>query len=433
MNLDMEKEKVFIDTEAEICTNRNLDSQKICTYLLKNSYKVVDKPQDADIIILITCASVNQTIEASLTKVKELQKYNAELIVVGCLPVIAEERLSEIFKGKTICTDNLNKIDCYFPRNSIKFNHLKDTNTLYQKKIKLFENDNVVVETRRLLKKAKIGRWIDRKTVQIRKNILKNLLGKHSVPYKVLTEKQYHIKIARGCRGNCSYCVIRNAIGPFKSKPLKQCIEEFERGLNDGYKHFVITADDVGPYGTDNGSSLPELLERITSIPGEYEITIESLNPFWIGKYYNALEEIFKRNKITAIYIPFQSGNKRILKLMNRYSDIEKIRTSFPYITLSADFIVGFPTEKEEEFQQTLSLIKDLNLNFGLAHRFSCHDDTEAKKIKPEIPQEAVERRMKYMKKYLRSSGYIVFYKTLLTSFKWSDCLGFVKKNKFDI
>jgi len=148
------------------------------------------------------------------------------------------------------------------------------------------------------------------------------------------------------------------------------------------------------------------------------------------------LEVMASYNNICKhIHLPIQSGNRRILKMMNRYSDIEKIMSAclkikklHPDISLSADIIVGFPTETIEEFKQTLSFIYKINFNFGLIYRFSCNPGTDAEKINPKISQKVMQNRLKYAKKYLRSKGYIVLYKPIFSLQKWSNSLGFIKR-----
>ena len=103
------------------CHLRSLDAEKIRNYFSWNGYKIVNTPENADIIFFISCAAFDKKAENALNKVKKFQKYDAELIVGGCLPVIEKEELANIFSGKTISTKDLDKIDDLFPENKIKF------------------------------------------------------------------------------------------------------------------------------------------------------------------------------------------------------------------------------------------------------------------------------------------------------------------------
>lgn len=415
----------------EVCVRRSLDSKKIFNYLSENKYEIVYDLDNADVIIFVTCAVGDRNTGFSLDMVRELQKYDAELIVAGCLPVIEKEELAKIFDGRTINTKDLDSIGQLFQGNLIEFNALDDANILYETD----EEETHIDPIKKLFGGVKSTEWITSRYFEIRNYILKDQLGEQSAMYRLIVKKQFYIRVSWGCRGNCSYCGIKKAVGPLKSKPLDKCITEFKNGLNAGYKHFSLTADDIGAYGLDDGSSFPELLDEITKIPGDYEIAILEIAPRWIVKYIDDLEEILKRGKVTMINIPFQSGCSRILKLMNRYSDAEKMKDAIlklrrfhPGLSLATQSIVGFPTETDEEFRQTIHFIKDVNFNGGHLYQFSCKTGTKAESIEPKISKEEMIERLKYAKKYLRNIGCSVFYRSILYSPKFYHCLGFVKR-----
>lgn len=217
--------------------------------------------------------------------------------------------------------------------------------------------------------------------------------------------------ISRGCTKNCSYCAIKKAIGPLISKPLDQCVKEFKKGLSLGYKDFVITADDVGAYGLDINSSFPKLLGKITSVEGDYNIEIQGLHPVWIVKYIDELEGILKRRKIKIIICPIQSGSSRLLKLMHRYHNTEKmkevflrIKKSFPDLSLETNYLVGFPTETDEDVEETLSFIKQVNFDACYVFPFSCKTGTMAEKIEPKIQKQEIFKRLEYVKEYFKNT-----------------------------
>lgn len=402
--------KVFIIPTS--CEKRALDAKKIFVYLSKNGYEIVDQPKDADIIIFVTCAFNEEKAERALKQVKFLQNYNAELIIAGCLPAIESKRLSGIFDGKKIDTKSLDKIDDLFPENKIKFSSIDDANIRFQS----LDVDILRGPLKRIFIKSTCLKNI---YLKIRNHVLKNLVGEHSSAYKGSIKTQFHIRISWGCMGNCSYCAIKKAVGPFHSKPLDQCIREFKNGLALGYKDFIIAADDIGSYGLDISSSLPELLDKMTAIPGNYKLAIKDLHPRWVVKYIDDLEKIFKRYKIIHLDIPIQSTSSRILKLMHRYSDVEKVKETTlrlkkacPDIVINTTYLLGFPTETEDEMKQTLSFIKEVDFNEGTVFRFSCKTGTEAENIEPKISDEELYKRMIYAKKYIRKSGYKIIYKS---------------------
>lgn len=124
------KKNVFIFSNG--CEMRGIDAKKISSYFIKNNYIIINNPKYADYIVFITCAFLNATAQSSFKKIEEFKKYNAELIIAGCLPDIHGDELKQIFNGKTIPTKNISKIDDIFKDNKTKFNTINDENHVWQ-------------------------------------------------------------------------------------------------------------------------------------------------------------------------------------------------------------------------------------------------------------------------------------------------------------
>ncbi len=392
------EKSVFIYWVPRSCSRRKLDAEKLSDYFKKNEYKIVDNPKKADYIILVTCAFSRNMAEVSLKNVKKFQRYDAELIVAGCLPGIDKEKLDKIFTGKTVVTKEIEKIDEIFKNNKIKFTQIQDANQRW-KNIHWTNPFEFVIK--------KIYEILPLQTTYIilKEFILKKIYGDRSASYYLIGDsrrKSFYLRISSGCVSNCAYCAIKNAIGPLKSKPLNTCIEEFKKGLKQGYKHFIIAAEDIGSYGIDIQSSLPELLQEILKIKGDYTIEIEEIHPRWLVKYIDEFEKILQKGKIKRICAPIQSGSSRVLKSMNRYYDKEKIKEAFyrlkksyPELVIGTYFIVGFPSETKNEFQESLDFIIEIYFDWGMAMPFSLKKRTPAEKIEPKIAKSEIENRMK--------------------------------------
>ena len=412
--------KIYVYTNTN-CRRRLLDAKKLQLYFRKNGYAIADKLDDADFIIYITCAYRTEITDNNLKKIKELQEYKAELIVAGCLPVIEEEKLSKIFNGKTLDTKNLDKIDTIFTNNKIKFSEITDAEAISKEQYISYYEENYKLKSIPFLNEY-YHRFIE--------FYVKYLLNEHLLVYLYPSKPEfYHVRISWGCVGNCAYCGIKKAIGPLKSKPFEECVSDFEKGLESGYKTFVITADNVGAYGIDTGSDFPTLLEKLTSIPGDYQISVQDFDPRWVVKYIDKLEPIFKQGKITSINIALQSGCSKILKLMDRYSEIEKIYDALirlkncnKNLSFDTHFILGFPNETHEDFLQTMDFIKKVGFDMGFIYRFSLKTGTKAEKIEPKVSDDEIIKRMHYAKKFLKNldykvvsiskNSYYTFYKT---------------------
>ncbi|GAF70916.1 unnamed protein product, partial [marine sediment metagenome] len=182
-------------------------------------------------------------------------------------------------------------------------------------------------------------------------------------------------------------------------------------------KIFRLLGDDTGSYGLDIGKSFPELLDELTKISGDSIFIISGLNPKWAAKYKDEIIENLKSKKIKKIDIPIQSGNSRILGLMRRFTDVEKINEAIsefmnvsPDLIIETHCIIGFPTETWEEFEDSLDFIKKNSIYSGYILQYSCDKNTVAGKIEPKITDKEMLRRIKYSKDFLKHLGYFVVY-----------------------
>ena len=165
----------------------------------------------------------------------------------------------------------------------------------------------------------------------------------------------------------------------------------------------------------DIESNFPELLDKLTKIPGKYKISIRSLHPKWIVKYINELEQLLKTQKIVSIESAIQSGNNRILKLMRRFADVQKIKESFlrlqnanHELSLTTHYILGFPTETEEDFMETMNFLKKINFSAGFIYSCSIKTGTNAENIKPKVSKYLKRKNFRKAKKFLKNIGYDV-------------------------
>ncbi|MCX6666203.1 MAG: radical SAM protein [Euryarchaeota archaeon] len=417
--------KVFI-TAGIVCDKRKLDILRISKYLMRNDYEIVDSPKKADVILISTCGVSNSLADKTFNKIKELHKYDGEVIVTGCLPDTDKKRFDHFFNGRSFSTKHIDEIETFFPGNKVSFSEIEDCNSLWinVNRDKISDIFKLLFLKFNLTKRVYVG-FFD--------HILINQIGEdHLILHAFYAlnlpiDDLYIIRIASGCWGNCSYCAAKKAVGGFKSKPLNICLNEFKNGLEKGYSNFFLTAEDTGGYGLDINSNFLDLLDKITNFDGGYRINIYALNPRWVVQYIDELEEIVKKGKIKAVCIPIQSGDNRILELMNRYSDVEEIKSAFirlkkanSDLSLATHCIVGFPSETDQEFKETLDFIKATDLDLGLIISMSIRADTEAENIEPKVSKKELSKRLSSAQKYLRNSGY----KTI----KANDTLIFSKK-----
>ena len=201
------------------------------------------------------------------------------------------------------------------------------------------------------------------------------------------------VQTARGCVNRCAYCITRNARGPLRSFPEDKIKREIERLVSLGAVEIQLTGQDLSAYGMDSGTSLAELLTGIGSMEGEFFVRVGMMNPSTIIPQLDELIDAFSGDKIFSFaHLPVQSGSDKVLSGMKRgytSGDFRDIVSAFrrkdPDVRISTDFIVGYPTETEEDFLQTLSLFEGTRPTKVNITRFSVRDGTDAASLK-DIP-----------------------------------------------
>jgi probable phosphoglycerate mutase len=400
------KNNVLVERRENICIlcngcgRRMLDVERLKNFFRQNNFNILDNPKKSDLIIFITCAFTNQREQESINIIKKIQKYKARLIIAGCLPEIAKKTIIEKFKETKISTKHLQKIDDLFIKIRRRFVDIPDTHEI---KPSLFSS--LLISS---VKKS--NKKLQGNSSFIFKN---NVFGLSRTKSKK-NNNPYYLRISYGCLGNCSYCGIKKAIGILKSKPLNVCVDEYKQALRKKFKDIIILADDVGAYGLDIGSSFPKLLDRLMVINPNANInwSLKELHPRWIIKYKTKLRNLLKNGKINHILCGIQSGNDRILKLMNRYhnskdiiSVLKDFKKSDPKLKLSAQIIAGFPSETHKEFLDTLNLLISVGFDDVIIYPYSKRYKTIAEKLKNKIPDNIKRKRIVFAIKYLKNNG----------------------------
>ena len=253
------RNKIYIEEMG--CDSRALDAGRFARYFSTNGFKVVGTPKCADYILFITCAFIKAKEDYALKRIKRFQGYKGELIVGGCLGGINKERLNENFKGFSFSTLHNEQIDQKFPDFKIKFYDIPDINSIFPKRTVLFIKEYI-------------------STIRLDLSYLKRFVNSYK---RRVLNKPYFIRIARGCiNQRCSFCVIRHAVGNLKSKPASECLVEFKRALDEGYKNIVLVGDNVGAWGIDLGLTFPDLLDELLRVSGVYNLQIDDFHARWI-------------------------------------------------------------------------------------------------------------------------------------------------------
>ncbi|MBS3136178.1 tRNA (N(6)-L-threonylcarbamoyladenosine(37)-C(2))-methylthiotransferase [Candidatus Woesearchaeota archaeon] len=314
--------KVHFITQG--CSANHADSEIMEGILSDKGHEIVDDENSADIIVYNTCTVKGKTETYFRKKLKELER-KKKVIIAGCIPQ-AEKNKEQFKEHSIIGTFQIDKID-YAVNETME--------------------GNLVT----LLKRENKSRLNLPKT---RKNSIIEI-----------------VPINDGCLGSCTFCKTKQARGNLFSYPENDIIRHISKAIEDGAKEIWLTSQDTAAYGKDKGSSIIELLGKITGIERDFMLRVGMGNPDFLKDCAEKYASAIKHNRVFKfVHIPVQAGSDKVLRDMRReytVNDFKKIvmklREEIPSITISTDIICGFPTETEDDFRETLKLVDDIRLD----------------------------------------------------------------------
>ena len=251
-----------------------------------------------------------------------------------------------------------------------------------------------------LTKERKVETWEDSSL------IVENLPSRRKYPFRA------SVNISFGCNNFCTYCIVPYVRGREKSRDSKDILNECAALVSDGVKEILLLGQNVNSYGLDRKEELrfPELLSQVAKIPGLRRIRFMTPNP---KDFSDELLQVMKENQniCNHIHLPLQSGSTKILKKMNRHYTKEsylallrKIKETLPEIGLTTDIIVGFPGETEEDFQDTLEVVREAQYDSAFTFQYSKRSGTPAAKWE-EVPDDVVSDRFQRLLNTVREAS----------------------------
>jgi len=369
--------KIFLKTFG--CQMNKHDSEAVLGLLVDHGYELTENRNDADVFLINTCSvrkHAEDKVYSMLGELTELKKDKPDLIV-GVMGCMAQKDKNEIFKRSSnvdfVCgTHNFHKIPEIIG------------SVIEQKtKINLTDMDKQVFVSPTLSsRESKTFAWVS---------------------------------IMRGCNNFCSYCIVPYVRGREVSRPSKDIIREVKELVHAGYKEITLLGQNVNSYGKglNENVDFSDLLELIHRIEGIELIHFVTSHPKDIS--LKLIDTIANLGKVSRyLHFPLQSGSDKILRLMNRgytlshYMEIvNKLRERMPDIRLGTDIIVGFPGEKEEDFNQTCRAMKDIEFAQAYMFKYSPRKGTSAFKLKDNVSEQVKKDRLNKIINLQRS-----YYKT---------------------
>ena len=345
------------------CAKNLVDTEAMLGILGHKGFRIVADPQEADVIIVNTCAFIDTAKEESIQTILEMAAYKEKrcrlLIVSGCMAErYHDEILAELPEGDAVVgTGDYHKIAeviarAYAGEKGVLFGHM---------------NEALPEEVRML-----------------------------STPGYMA-----YIKIADGCDNHCTYCIIPKLRGKYRSRPMEHIVEEAAALAAGGVRELVVIAQDTSRYGIDlyGAYRLPELLRRLCAIDGLHWVRVLYVYPEVIT---DELIDVFQTEKKLVPYmdIPIQHSDSAVLKRMGRHLTHEqltellaKLRRKLPNLVLRTTVIAGFPGETEEQFNALLSFVKEMRFDRLGAFAYSQEEGTPAAQLPDQLPDEVKAAR----------------------------------------
>ena len=346
------------------CQMNEHDSEVIDGLLTERGFSSVRERKDASIVIINTCSvrdNADKRFFGTLGQLKKRKESDPSFIVCVCGCMMQQQRVVDTIKAKYPW------VDVIFGTNSI--HHIPEliekVASEKEKVVDIIENTEEIVE---------------------------------GLPAKRLFDHKALVNIMFGCNNFCTYCIVPYTRGREKSRAPEAIVTEVKGLVADGVKEIMLLGQNVNSYD-GNGTSFAELLKMLNDVDGLERIRFMTSNPKDLSD--ELIEAFTVCDKLCKnLHLPIQSGSNRVLKRMNRkYTRedylklIEKLRKTVPDITLSTDIIVGFPGESNEDFEETLSIVKEVEYDSAFTFIYSIRKGTPAEKFEDQIEESEKHRR----------------------------------------
>ena len=343
------------------------ESEKIAGILSEMGYSACEKIEDADIAVFNTCC-IRENAEnhayGNIGMLKKLKARKKDMIIAvgGCLPqqIGKADVLHKKFPYVDIIfgTHNLGKLKEFI----LKRQSGKKT------VVEIEDGDGVICEHDKPLRTSYPNAWIN---------------------------------ITYGCNNFCSYCIVPYVRGRERSRRSQDIIAEAKALIEEGYKEITLLGQNVNSYGNGTDDlTFPELLEKIAKLDGKFRLRFMTSHP---KDFSEELARVISENRkiCRAVHLPVQSGSDEILRKMNRrytaadyIKKVEILKKYVPDCAITTDLIVGFPTETEKDFGDTLNLVKKAGFSSAFTFVYSRREGTAAAEMEGQIPEEVSKERI---------------------------------------
>ncbi len=359
--------RVYIETYG--CALSRGESHLMETVLRRRGARIVGSLEEADVVIINTCIVRGETEDRMRRRIKSLYEVLAargkRLVVAGCMAKAMPYTVSRLAPDSSLVAPQcVHRVD-----------------------------EAVFSQSRVLL----LG---DERRRDLLPQVIRGVIG--------------IVPIADGCLGDCSFCVVKYARRRLVSYAPRAIVNTVRGMLERGAKEIELTAPDTAVYGVDLAGQqlLPDLVLRIVELPGDFMVRVGMMTPEYAMRILDELVEMYRHPKVYKFaHIPVQSGDDRVLKIMNRGYTVEEyvelvreLRRKVPGISIATDIIVGHPGEDEEAFRNTLKLVEELRFERVHFAQYSPRPHTRSASMK-QVPEHVKKERSKRLLEVVERVG----------------------------
>lgn len=375
MRIDMEKYENNIEENKEKyfsiltygCQMNEEDSEKLSGMLKRIGYTKTEDIEKASIILFNTCCvreNAENKVFGNLGRIKKLKEKNKDLIVGICGCMMQQKGMADKVLSK-------------------------------------FPFVNIIFGTHNAYKFPEYLNRVKTEGVQVKEILNKETDIVEGIPVDRESSVKAFVTIMYGCNNFCTYCIVPYVRGRERSRKPEEIIKEIKELVSNGYKEVTLLGQNVNSYGKglEEEISFAKLLRMINQVEGLERVRFMTSHPKDLNE--EVIEAIKDCDKLCEqIHLPVQSGSNRILKEMNRHYDrerymylINKIKKEIPNVAITTDIIVGFPGETDEDFNDTLSLVKEVSYDSAFTFIYSRRNHTPADKMENQVPDEVKHER----------------------------------------
>jgi len=354
------KPKVWV--EAYGCSASMADSEMISGLLKGAGYEIASKQSEGALNLVVTCSVKDTTEHRMVSRIKAMSKSGKPLVVAGCLPKADRAKVEALSSSASLLGPH-----------SI---------------------DRAPAVVASALAGGRLVALEDSPTDKV------------NIPRVRINPAISIVEIASGCMSECTFCQTKLAKGWLRSYRIGDIIRQVKADVEAGCKEVWLASTDNGCYGKDMDTDLVELLNACCSVEGDFKIRLGMMNPMYMPEMLDRMVSTFQQNDklFKFLHIPVESGSEKILRKMKRghtartfLETVRAFRDKIPEMTISTDIIVGFPSETEDDFKQTLELVEKTEPDIINISRYGARPGTEAAKwkgmrVRSQVAKERSER-----------------------------------------